>query len=135
MAVETFLWKERIAMLWVFTIFVGLARSSATSYQRLSAGEFPPPLDPASLLWGAGASLALFIIPFLCLTLKDSLNRIANIVLGTAFTLVGIAGTAAGATLLTASTAHLTLMDAAATMAPAVIAFYAYRWPKAESAS
>lgn len=127
---ENALLKTKIATLWIFMSFVGMARAFAASDLKLAAGEFPQQPAPGLLLWGAAASLALFAIPFLCVALKDSLSRMANIILGLAFTVVGIAGTAAGLSLLTASNAHLSLMDAAATVAPALIVYYAYRWPK-----
>lgn len=122
--------RARLATLWIFMALVGMARAFAASNLTLASGEFPQQPPPGFLLWGAGASLALFAIPILCVTLKDSWNRVANIVLGIAFTVVGIVGTAGGLTLLTASNAHLSLMDAAATVAPATIVYYAYRWPK-----
>ena len=119
---ENVLLKTRIAMLWIFMIFILLGLQGL--------GEFPRPATPEYLILSTVGSLILFIIPFLCLTLKDSLNRMANIILGIAFTVVGIAGTGIGLTQMTASDAYLSLMNGAATVSPAIIVYYAYRWPK-----
>ncbi|MDA4125150.1 MAG: hypothetical protein OK438_06880 [Thaumarchaeota archaeon] len=127
---ENTLLKTRIAMLWIFTVFVLFAFSTLSAYEQLGAGVSPPQLTPGYSLLSTAASLGLFAIPFLCLTLKDSWNRMANIFLGTAFTVFGIAGTASGLSQLTASNAHFTLIYGAATVAPAIIVYYSYRWPK-----
>ena len=119
---ENVLLKARIASLWTFMIFILLG------LQRL--GDFPLQATPISLILSTVGSLILFIIPFLCLTLKDSMNRMANIILGIAFTVFGIAGTSSALMQMTASDAYLGLMYGAATVAPAVIVYYAYRWPR-----
>lgn len=118
--VESMLLKTKLAMLWIFTVFVllGLPRSAAVNIDQLTLGES---------LWSTSASLVLFAIPFLCLALKGSWNRMANILFGLFFTVAGILGTAGGLPTLPAA---FSLMNAAATVAPALVLYYAYRWPK-----
>ena len=123
--------KTRIAMLWVFIALVLLGRTMVSAFGELAAGK-PLNVPQTAFLsaWGAGATLFLFAMPVLCLTLKDSPNRWLNVILGFFFTVAGIVGT--GSELfLQAASVDLYLMDAAATVAPAVILYYAYRWPKA----
>ena len=127
---ENVLQKTRIAMLWVFMAFILLGLPRRSIDDQIAVGGLPVQPTPEYLLLSTVASLIFFAMPFLCLTLKDSSNRIVNIILGIAFTLVGIAGTASSLAQLTASNAYLTLMYAAASVAPAVIVYYAYRWPK-----
>ncbi len=128
---EKILLKTRIAMLWVFICLVLVARQMLFGFQRIAAGVVSPQLGLVSTVWGVGATLVLFAIPFLCLTLKDSVNRWLNILLGLFFTVAGIAGTGSELLLQMASSdVGLYMMDAAATVAPALILYYAYRWPK-----
>ncbi len=125
MAADTTLLKTRIAMLWVFTIFAGLLYM--TAMEQWAGASTPRPTSPALSLWAAGSSLGLFIMPVLSVTLRDSWNRWANILMGFFFTLAGIVGTAS--TVLTYP-ADITLLSIAATVAPGLILYYAYRWPK-----
>jgi hypothetical protein len=128
--------KTRIAMLWVFIALVLIVRSMFSGLDQVAAGKGSQPLSPEMQLWGTGGALVIFAIPFLCMTLRDSLNRAMNLLLGIFFTVAGIAGT--GVELvhqLAASNTSFYLMDTAATIAPALITFYAYRWPKAISKS
>ncbi len=123
--------KTRLAIMWVFIAFVGTGRAMATGLQELSAGKVSPELSPAASLWGGALTLAVFAIPVLCVVLSNPWNRRANILLGFFFTIAGVAGT--GAELSTqpvASDAGIYLMDAAATIAPAMVIYWAYRWPK-----
>ena len=122
--------KAKIAMLWIFMAFILLGLPKLNIGDPIAVGGMLVQPTPGYLLLSTVASLMFFAMPFLCLTLRDSPNRIVNIALGTAFTLVGIAGTALGATQMTASNAYLTLMNSAATVAPAIIVYYAYRWPR-----
>ncbi len=126
---ENVLLKTRIAMLWVFIALVLVARTMVSAFMDLAAGKFSTPQSPMLQLWGVGATLVLFAVPVLCLTLKDSTNRMMNIVLGLFFTGAGIAGTGSELILQAASVA-LYLFDTAATVAPALILYYAYRWAK-----
>lgn len=122
--------KTRIAMLWVFIAFVMVARQLLAAVQQVAAGQPELQLAPLVQVWSAGATLVVFAIPFLCLTLKSPLNRWFNIVLGLFFAVAGVAGTGSELFQFTASNLYFYMMDAAATAAPAVVLFYAYRWPK-----
>ncbi len=127
---ESMLLKTRIAMLWVFICLVLVARQMVFGFQQIAAGVVSPQLGLVSTVWGVGATLVLFAIPFLCLTLKDSVNRWLNILLGLFFTVAGIAGTGSELLQMASSDVGLYMMDAAATVAPALVLYYAYRWPK-----
>ncbi len=130
MAAESVLLKARIAMLWVFIGFVLVARQMLNGFQLSAAGESPLQVAPVFTVWGAVATMVLFAIPFLCLTLKDSPNRWMNLLLGLFFTVAGIVGTGSELLQFDASNLYFYLTDTGATVAPAIVFFYAYRWPK-----
>jgi hypothetical protein len=125
---ENTLLKTKIAMLWVFICLDLVARSTLAGFDRLAAGKGSLQLPLLYSIWGAGATLALFAVPFLCVTLKDPWNRSLNIVLGVFFTIAGIAGTGSELLMFDVSSASYYMLDTAATVAPAIILFYAYRW-------
>lgn len=125
--------KTKIAMLWVFIALVLLGRTMVSAFEKLAAGK-PLDVPQTDLLsvWSAGATLVLFAIPVLCVTLSDRPDRWLNILLGLFFTVAGIAGTGSEI-MLQAGSSALYMFDTAATVAPAIILYYAYRWPKAQS--
>jgi ABC-type transport system involved in cytochrome c biogenesis permease subunit len=123
---ENVLLRTRIAMLWIFMSLILLGLPKLNIDEQTAAGRLLQP-TPGYLFLTTAASLVLFAMPFLCLTVKDSWNRWLNTILGVAFTVVGIAGTGLGLTQMTASDAYLSLMNGAATVAPAAIVYFAYR--------
>lgn len=125
--------KTRIALLWVFIGMVLVSRSMIAGFGELTSGNGSQQLSPLMQVWGSGGTLVIFALPIVCVTLKrDSWNRWLNIILGIAFTVAGIAGTGGELTHnFSASDTSFYLLDTAATIAPALITFYAYFWPRA----
>jgi len=131
--VETLRWKTRIAVLWVFMPVA------------MSAHMLLLLMEPGGLEWvishweamGATALLieALFwwvplVMAFLSMTLKDSANRWTNIILGivfTAFNIFQLFEPCVGARIDQILIIGLTVV------ATALIAWYAWKWPKQEA--
>jgi len=93
--------------------------------QFLDTGEIGGmKIGPEMLLVFAILLLVPLIMAFLSLTLKDSANRWANIILGIVFTviqLVALIGT------LAQPSAHAILMEISKVVAPALIVWYAWK--------
>jgi len=129
---ERLTWKIRISVLWLFMAVAMSAHSVLAFTER----------DVAEQMWemqmGAGmlVFMALFwlvplIMAALSLTLKDSANRWANIVLGIVFTLLNIWHLVEHLT--TAPAAHQILIIASTVVVTALIAWCAWKWPKQEA--
>jgi len=112
--------KVRLSVLWLFyevAFLVDMMLGSAESGAIEKIG-------PEILLLFAIILLVPLMMAFLSLTLKDSINRWANIILGIVFTgLMLIALTESAA-------AYLILLTLSKVVAGALIAWYAWKWPK-----
>jgi len=64
------------------------------------------------------------------LTLKDSINRWANIIFGIVFTVLSILSLFEALALDLSIFAYGLLMDVSMIVATALIVWYAYKWPK-----
>jgi predicted membrane channel-forming protein YqfA (hemolysin III family) len=128
---ESLTWKTRISVLWLFMAVAMSAHSVLGFMER----------DIVEQMWemqmGAGmlVFMALFwLVPLtmaaLSLTLKDSANRWANIVLGIVFTLLNLWHLVEHVT--TAPAVHQILIIASTVVVTALIAWYAWKWPKQE---
>jgi predicted membrane channel-forming protein YqfA (hemolysin III family) len=129
---ERLTWKIRISVLWLFMAVAMSAHSVLAFMER----------DVVEQMWemqmGAGmlVFMALFwlvplIMAALSLTLEDSANRWTNIVLGIVFTLLNIWHLVEHLT--TAPAAHQILIIASTVVVTALIAWYAWKWPKQEA--
>jgi predicted membrane channel-forming protein YqfA (hemolysin III family) len=129
---ERLTWKIRISVLWLFMAVAMSAHSVLAFMER----------DVVEQMWemqmGAGmlVFMALFwlvplIMAALSLTLEDSANRWTNIVLGIVFTLLNIWHLVEHLT--TAPAAHQILIIASTVIVTALIAWYAWKWPKQEA--
>jgi len=129
---ERLAWKIRISVLWLFMAVAMSAHSVLAFMER----------DVVEEMWeeqmGAGmlVIVALFwlvplIMAALTLTLEDSANRWANIVLGIIFTLLNIWHLVEHLT--TAPAVHQILIIASTVVVTALIAWYAWKWPKQEA--
>ncbi len=133
---ETLRWKTRIALLWVF-MAVAMSAHSVLSFmepgmiEEIMTGKIEGvEMGPAMLLFMAIFWWVPLVMAFLSVTLKDSANRWVNFVLGIVFTLLNIwhfighlAEPSAAQILIIGSTVVVT----------ALIAWYAWRWPKVSS--
>ena len=124
--------KIRLSVLW---IFMGVAFPRCTSYlnpgviEKILAGEMAVYQSPEMLLLGALAWLIPFAMAFLSVTLRDSPNRWANIILGIVFTGLNIGHLTIH---LAEPDAHDILIVGSTIVVTALIAWYAWKWPKQE---
>jgi hypothetical protein len=126
---ERLTWKIRISVLWLF-MAVAMSAHSILAFMDPAAME---ELGEMQMSAGMFVFMALFwliplIMAFLSLTLKDSANRWANIVLGIVFTLLNIWHLVEHLT--TALAVHQILIIASTVVVTALIAWYAWKWPR-----
>ena len=123
-------------MLWLFKDLVTMATMIVTGYdpgiiEDIIAGEVAGMQHtPELLLIFAIILLVPLIMAFLSLTLKYSLNRWANIILGVLFTgfeLMGVRDVLAN------PAAYVILLWVPLVVAPALIVWYAWKWAKQET--
>ena len=90
-------WKIKISVLWLLHtlagVFVGFVLWMEPGIlEGIIAGEISgTPITPEIMLMVSIEFLIPFFMAFLSLTLKDSINRWLNIIVGTVFTVIGIA--------------------------------------------
>lgn len=108
-------WKIKISVLWLFSAVAFLAHQILALMEpgviaRIMAGELEGmKIGPELILLFAILFLVPLIMAFLSLTLKDSINRWANIIVGAVFAalFIGVIASVAklsGETLMTLST-------------------------------
>jgi len=122
-------WKIKVSVLWIFAELTGLASSILMLLEQRVLKEILDwgtvkgmEMKPEYLLVGAIFMLVPLVMAFLSLTLKDSTNRWANII-------VGIVWLGLGLTALptyVAEPAYATLMWLAGGVALALIVWYAW---------
>jgi hypothetical protein len=128
--------KIKLAVLWIF-LAVGFSALAIVSLmtpgaiEQIIAGEIEDmgPITEGLLFLFAILWLIPLTMAFLSLTLKDSANRWANIIVGIVWTALGIIDL--GDTL---NRGWLTLAFVAfsKTVAAVLIVWYAWKWPKQE---
>ena len=138
---ELLRWKTRIAVLWVFLAVATLAHGLLIVWELGGLERMLSDMEaggPGKFLFEALFGLVPLWLAFLALTLKDSYNRWVNFVLGIAFTILNIfhffscgvplgeGGPVAG------PTAHHILLVGSTVVVTALIAWYAWKWPKQE---
>lgn len=125
--------KLKLAMLWLFTGMTYVAYFLLMiilpgAIEQMLAGEIPELQSPEVLLIVTLIFLILFIMPFLTLTLKDSINRWVNIIIGVIYVVLELGA------LIDIFThtpyAHLIIMTGLKIVATALIAWYAWKWPR-----
>ena len=120
-------WKIKISVLWLFKAlatltFTMLMLTEPGVLQGIMAGEIlGMKIGPEILLVGAIESLVPLVMSFLALTLKDSINRWANIIVGIIYTALNIIS------LTESPSAHGILMWVSAVVATALIVWYAWK--------
>jgi len=127
---ERLTWKIRISVLWLF-MAVAMAAHNALSFMERDVVEqmWEMQMGVGMLVFMALFWLVPLIMAALSLTLKDSANRWANIVLGIVFTLLNIGHLVEH---LTPPVVHQILILASTVVVTALIAWYAWKWPKQE---
>lgn len=127
--------KIKISVLWIFIDFALLLLLTLNGLDpsgglKQMIADFPSQLIPEVLLGGSVILLMPFVMALLSLTLNDSSNRRANIILGMIFVIFQFSGVAYALSRLAILYAYLALLQTAAFVASTLIVWYAYRWPK-----
>ena len=127
--------KIKLSVLWLFgevtlLTFLVLEFLEQGVIQGIIAGNMRGlQLGPETLLFYAVMLLIPLVMAFLSLTLRDSVNRWANIILGAVYTVIYLSDLIAH---LANPYAYAMLMGIAAVVAQALIVWYAWKWPKQE---
>jgi hypothetical protein len=125
--------KMKMSVLWIFKDLAALAFLIIMLMEEgvlvgIMAGEMlGMQIGPEVLLVGAIESWVPLVMAFLSLTLKDSINRWANIIVGIVYTALSLIS------LVDALSAHGILMWVSGAVATALIVWYAWKWPKQEA--
>ena len=135
---EILRWKTRIAVLWVFMLLANLVHGLLVVWEPGGLEKMIAHVQEMGPLFQALFTLIPLWLAFLALTLKDSCNRWVNFVLGIVFTILnifhffgcGVPLVAGGP--VAEPTAHHILLVGSTVVATALIAWYAWRWPKQE---
>ena len=131
---EILRWKTRIVVLWLF-MAVAMSAHSVLAFMEPGALE-----KAISEMEATGPGMMLFMALFwwvplvmavLSVTLKDSANRWANMILGIIFTLLNIGHLSMH--LAEALSVHQILIIGSTVVVTALIAWYAWKWPKQEA--
>ena len=140
---ESLRWKARIAVLWLIAAEAYSAHMIMVTIEPVSMNkmlEWGAKIDAGGWLFGAIYWLIPLWMAFVTIAVKGSSNRWANFALGIVVTILGIyhffmcgvplsfipPGPVVG------PTAHHILLLASATVATALITWYAWKWPKQE---
>jgi hypothetical protein len=125
------LYKFRFSVLWLFgevtlLTFLVLEFMEQGVMEGIIAGNMRGlPLGPGTLLFYAVSLLIPLVMSFLSLTLKDSMNRWANIIVGIVYTGLYLMDLVAH---LAVPSAYAILMGAASVVAQLLIVWYAWKW-------
>ena len=139
---ETLRWKTRIAVLWVFMVVATLSHSLLVILEPGGLERMVSHMEAmgaGGLLFEALFSLIPLWLAFVVMTVKDSCNRWTNFILGIIFTIMnvwhflecGVVVTEGGP--VAGPTAHHILLVGSTIIATALIAWYAWKWPKQEA--
>ena len=138
---ETLRWKTRIAVLWVFMVVADLAHGLLVTWEPGGVEKMVSHMVARGSGWFLFEAF-FFLVPlcmaFVSMTVKDSLNRWINFVLGTLFTTINIihffqCGVPLGSGPITEPTAHHILLVGSTVVVTAVITWHAWNWPEQEA--
>jgi hypothetical protein len=138
---EVFKWKTRMAILWLIMAVAYSAHMALSIFEpgviqlvtnggiKISEGEF---IFSALFAWLIPIAMA-----FLSMTLKDPVNRRANIILGIVFTIgnifhLSIEQLTRPSIHMAQPSIHQLLLNLFTVVATALIAWFAWKWPKVE---
>ncbi len=129
---ESLVLKVRLSVLWLleetaYLAYMTLGSLEPGAIEQLMTGEIDGmQISPELLLLLAVLLLAPLVMAFLSLTLRDSLNRWTNIILGIVFVFLELLA------LTTLSSAWAILMTLSKIVFALLIVWYAWKWPKKE---
>ena len=123
--------KTRISVLWIF-MAVAMSAHNALAFMDKEMVEqvWKTEMGPGMMLFMAIFSWVPLVMAVLSVTLRDSANRWANMILGIVFTVLNIFHLVEHLT--TAPSAHQTLIIGSTVVVTALIFWYALKWPKQE---
>jgi hypothetical protein len=122
-------WRIKISVLWLFWTVAFLVSLVSALFEpgaiaRITAGEMAGfQVTPELILLTTVMMLVPLVMAFLSLTLKDSINRWANVVLGVTYTGICLFDWLGSL----AEPAHQILMHISRIMASALIVWYAWK--------
>jgi len=125
--------KIKISVLWLFTEVAGLASGLLALMEpgvieQIMTGEiYGIKIGPEFLLLFAILMLVPLVMAFLSLTLKDKINRWANIIVGVVWIFLLLTDLPM---YLANPSAYAILMWFSQVVAVALIVWYAWKWPK-----
>jgi hypothetical protein len=79
-------WKIKVAVLWLVWIVSFVIHMMFLLFEPGGIEQISMQLTPELMLFAAILMLVPLVMAFLSLTLKDSINRLANVVLGIVYT-------------------------------------------------
>jgi len=128
---EILRWKTRIAVLWLF-MAVAMSAHGVLSFMEPGAiekvGEMA--MGPGMLLFVSLFWWVPLVMAVLSVTLKDVANRWTNFILGIIFTILNIFHLTEH---LAEPSVHQLLIVCSTIVVTALIAWYAWKWPKQEA--
>ena len=139
---EILRWKTRIAVLWVFMVVADLAHGLLVAWEPGGVEKMVSHMEamgPGWFIFEAFFFLVPLWLAFVSMTVKDSCNRWTNFILGIIFTIINIFHFfGCGVPLIEGSpvtepTAHHILLVGSTVVVTALIAWYAWNWPKQEA--
>ena len=130
--------RIKIAALWLFTgmaylAYMVLMLMLPGAIEEMLAGGIPELQNPVIMLTITLTLLILFIMPFLTLTLKDSINRWVNVILGIIYAVLEFGALIDIYTHAQKTYAHIIITTCSKIVATVLIAWYAWKWPKQEA--
>ena len=139
---EILRWKARIALLWVLMLVANFSHAMLVTLEPGGLEKMISHIEEmgaGGLLFEALFSLIPLWLVFVTMTVKDSCNRWVNFVLGIIFTIINIFHfLECGVPLIEGGpvaepTAHHILTVGSTVVFTALIAWYAWTWPKQEA--
>jgi uncharacterized membrane protein HdeD (DUF308 family) len=125
--------KIKISVLWLFyavalIAYVTLEGFEPGALEQVMAGEIDGmEITPELTLLFAILFLAPLVMAVLSLTLKHKANRWTNIIVGTVFLILQLVSLGEA---MAQPSAWMILMEISKSVAPALIVWYAWKWPK-----
>jgi hypothetical protein len=125
---ETLTLKTRISVLWIF-MAVAMSAHGVLSFMEQEVVEqmWELEMGPGMMLFMAIFWWVPLVMAVLSVTLKDSANRWANMILGIVFTVLSIFHLTEH---LAHPSAHQLLIVASTIVVAALIFWFAWKWPK-----
>jgi hypothetical protein len=126
-------WKIKVSVLWLFSVMTGVAGGFFTLMEpgvieQIKSGEVEGmKIGPELLLGFSIVLLVPLVMAFLSLTLKDSANRWANIIVGIVWIGLSLSDLNTYLTQLSAYSAYSILMWLSGRVATALIVWYAWK--------